>query len=122
MDKKQIGLRIKSLRVERGLFQKNLVKMLDIETFSRSNLSRLENGGLAPAAEVLIKLSRIFQVTTDWILTGEGAADYAQDEYSRDIKELLEDFNRDVKLKHAVLGFYYSYKLDKKKSLKQSEK
>lgn len=64
---KMIGCRIKQRRKELGLTQ---VQIKELTGISNGNLSDLENGNRLPSATALIELSRVLQVTTDWILTG----------------------------------------------------
>lgn len=108
MDKKQIGLRVKSLRAEKGMSQEALADMLKLD---RSTLSKIENGEITPTARALFELKRIFSISTDWLLTGSGS----REPLTSDDKEVNEMFNavqKDTIVKHAVLGFFYKYKAD----------
>jgi transcriptional regulator with XRE-family HTH domain len=61
-----IGERIGDLRVAKGLSQKELCKLIDI---TPSQLSRIESGETKNInVEVLLKLSKKFNVSTDYIL------------------------------------------------------
>ncbi|MCP5048913.1 MAG: helix-turn-helix transcriptional regulator, partial [bacterium] len=106
MDKKQIGLRIRSLRGEKGLRQEDLASQLRI---TRANLSKIETGEVAPTSRILMDLKQIFATSTDWVLSGSGSREYTPGEYSGDIKAMLDDMGRYVQLKHAILSFYYTY-------------
>lgn len=64
---KMIGCRIKKRRKELGLTQ---VQIKELTGISNGNLSDLENGNRLPSATALIELSKVLNVTTDWILTG----------------------------------------------------
>lgn len=57
--------RIKNLRLERGLTQEQLGKMLDVQ---KATISKYEKGIVAPSNEVLMKLSSIFDVSIDYLL------------------------------------------------------
>ena len=57
--------RIRDLRVDRDFSQKQLAEMLNI---SQSTYSRYESGFLDIPSEILISLSKIYKVTTDYIL------------------------------------------------------
>ncbi len=57
--------RIRDLREDKDFSQKQLADMLNI---SQSTYSRYENGFLDIPSEILITLSRIYGVTTDYIL------------------------------------------------------
>lgn len=57
--------RIRDLREDRDFSQKQLAEMLNI---SQSTYSRYESGFLDIPSEILISLSKIYKVTTDYIL------------------------------------------------------
>lgn len=57
--------RIKELRLEKNLTQESLAKCLDI---NQAALSKLENELTTPDATLLIRLSRFFDVSTDYVL------------------------------------------------------
>ncbi len=60
-----IGDIIKSLRIERGMTQTQLASLLFI---SQDTISLWERNKSLPDVKSLIKLSKIFQVSTDYIL------------------------------------------------------
>jgi DNA-binding transcriptional regulator YiaG len=64
-DLETIGSRIRELRGE--MHQEELAGYLGI---SQGQLSKVERGKLAPAAEMLIRLIERFGKRSDWILTG----------------------------------------------------
>ena len=57
--------RLKKLRKQLGLNQTQLAKRLGV---SKSMISYYENKDRSPSPDVLIKLSNIFHVTTDYLL------------------------------------------------------
>ena len=63
-----IGERIKEVREKNGLTQALLAKKLGI---SRSAVNAWEMGISVPSAQYLIELSRLFKVSTDYILEVE---------------------------------------------------
>lgn len=63
-----MGEKIKKLRVSRKMTQSELAEKLDVTT---STISFYENNMRLPSYEVLIKLSRLFNTTTDNLLQGE---------------------------------------------------
>ena len=63
-----MGERIKKKREAKGLTQANIKNLTGIST---GNLSDIENGRSLPSALSVIKLSKVLDCTTDWILTGE---------------------------------------------------
>lgn len=59
------GLRIKSLRHRDSLTQQQLADRLGL---TKSVVSAYENGLRMPSYDVLVKISRIFKVSTDYLL------------------------------------------------------
>lgn len=64
-----IGKRLKYLRKLYKMSQDDLSALIGA---SRGNISDWERGRSKPGADALIALSECFNVTTDWILTGQG--------------------------------------------------
>lgn len=60
-----MGKRLKKLRTGRRMTQQQLVSQIGL---APSAISSYESGSRYPSYEVLIKYSRIFHVTTDYIL------------------------------------------------------
>ncbi len=69
-----IGDRIRSKRITHKMSMQVLADALGK---SKGNISEYEKGKYEPSAQTVIALSRIFQVSTDWLLTGE--AYFSQD-------------------------------------------
>ena len=67
-----VGQRLRSLRQERQLSLARLSAMTGIST---STLSRLESGGRKPTLELLLALSRVFQVPLDDLVGVPAAGD-----------------------------------------------
>lgn len=66
----KIGERVKELRTSKHLSQIEFSKHLGI---SQGFLSDLENGKSSPNSEILLSIKRLFpDVSSDWLLTGEG--------------------------------------------------
>ena len=61
-----IGRRIRSLRGK--LLQEDIAQYLGI---SQGQLSKIESGKLPPTVEVLIRLTKRFGKSADWILMGD---------------------------------------------------
>jgi len=59
------GNKLKELRVEAGMTQKQLATLVGV---TKSVISFYELHERSPSPEVLIKLARIFHVTTDYLL------------------------------------------------------
>jgi transcriptional regulator with XRE-family HTH domain len=67
-DLRTLGRRLRALRGF-DLTQGELAKELGI---SQSQLSKYERGVAAPPADILFFIKQRFQVSIDWLLTGEG--------------------------------------------------
>lgn len=65
--KKSIGYKIYSLRMEYELKQEEFVAKLN-PTFSRANLSNIENGLSMPSAEFIKAVCTAFNLSSDWLL------------------------------------------------------
>ena len=63
---KVLNERIKQLRVERGLSQVDLAMRLGV---SKQSISNWENDNIQPSIEMLLKLSHVFSVSTDYLLS-----------------------------------------------------
>ena len=63
------GERIQALRKNAGLSQEELAERLDV---SRQAISKWERGAGYPETEKLINMSRLFGVTVDYLLGGDG--------------------------------------------------
>ena len=59
------GIRIKLLRIETGLTQSQLAEKLSI---TASTVGKYEREELQPNIDVIIELSKIFEVSTDFLL------------------------------------------------------
>lgn len=59
------GSKVKELRLEKGLTQQQLANLLGVAV---SAISSYESGSRYPSYEVLISISRIFHVSTDYLL------------------------------------------------------
>ena len=57
--------RIKELRIARNMSQVELAHRLNV---TKQSVSNWENDNIQPSIEMLIKLSRVFSVSTDYLL------------------------------------------------------
>ena len=65
-----IDKRIKELRLKRGITQVELAKMLEV---SKSVVSSYENAVHLPPYDILIKISKLFGVSCDYLLNNESS-------------------------------------------------
>ena len=63
-----IGSQIARLRQERGMRQAELAELLQI---SASAVGMYEQGRRSPSLSMVVQLSRVFDVTVDYLLTGK---------------------------------------------------
>ncbi len=57
--------RIRKLRLERSWSQVDLAKKLNV---TKQSVSNWENDNIQPSIEMLVKLARVFSVSTDYLL------------------------------------------------------
>ena len=82
--------KLKALRTAKNMSQKELADKVGV---AKSAVSFYESGDRFPSYDVLIKISRIFNVTTDYLLGAERAR-------MLDVSELSED---DIAAVNAVV-------------------
>jgi transcriptional regulator with XRE-family HTH domain len=61
-----LGIRLKQLREEKGLTQKELAAILGLK--HQTSISNYENNNQKPPSDILGKLSEIFNVSVDYLL------------------------------------------------------
>ena len=71
MDRLAFADRITKLRVNKGLSQQQLAQQLGVK---RSVVSYYESGDRLPSLDVLMEMSRVFNVGTDYLLRGKDAS------------------------------------------------
>ena len=108
-----IGERIRCLRKQRGLTQTALAAQVGLKC---SGFSDLERGRNNPTNNLVIQLSKIFNVSTDYLLTGRQLTDKSDAwVISNEEKEILEMYRNDRQVKNALTEILNS----KNKLLKQ---
>ena len=92
---KTIGERIRYLRKTRKLSMAELGEAIGTDS---GNIGNWENNRRIPGGNFIIALSRYFNVSTDWILTGKETSLPTNNDTDLDmLKELSEDEIKDVK-------------------------
>ena len=66
-DLKEFGKRMKEARNHKGLTQERLAELLGVD---RLHVNRLENGAKACSIDLLIDISTLLDVSTDYLLKG----------------------------------------------------
>lgn len=64
MNKKNLGLKLKSIRIKYNHLEKDIAKILGIDV---STYSRYENGLYAIQTEYLIVFAKYYNVSLDWL-------------------------------------------------------
>lgn len=67
-EREEIAERLKQARVSAGLSQENAAKILDMQ---RPAISEIESGKRKVSAEEIIRFSKIYKVSTSWLLLKE---------------------------------------------------
>lgn len=106
-----IGDRIKYLRKNQKVTQKQLAEATDIQ---RGNISNYEHNRFKPNTQATLKIAHFFGVTLEWLTTGDGLATTkdeqteqggSQDDIAgllvNEVKELLH--TRNIPLDHSNL-------------------
>lgn len=71
---KEIGERVKELRVQRGLTQQQLADKVNL---TYVQIGRYERGGTMPGGDALKKLADVLGTTTDFLMNGDQDANTA---------------------------------------------
>ncbi len=65
---KQIGEKLKALRLQRGLTTRQLAKALET---SQAQISRIENGLRQPSGDLIVKMADFFNIPLDKLMRDE---------------------------------------------------
>jgi transcriptional regulator with XRE-family HTH domain len=104
--KQDIGERIRTCRLEKGLTQAEFSEGMDI---SVNFLSEIENGKKAPSCETLYHLCYEYSISADYVLFGEtpddkedihAIIDYAQDLSNDQLNTLIEYLSALLKVRN----------------------
>lgn len=90
--------RIRQLRVSEGLSQIEFAAKLETK---KSNVGQWELGNNYPSIDILIKMSRIYGCSVDWILTGN---DQRPSIIDRQVQEYLADLDAIVHKLKLLIG------------------
>lgn len=85
---REIGERVRTLRVQKGMSQEELARRLNLG--SRSMVSEYESGKRTLSSANVIDYATLFDVSADWILFGAG--DKEKREYASEVDEMLQAF------------------------------
>ena len=87
--------RIQALRKNSNHSQEELANMLDI---SRQAISKWESGQVQPEIDNIIKLSKIYNVSTDYLLTGD------DDDVNKAVDDTDFNISQETKNIIAIIG------------------
>lgn len=82
-----LGARIAALRRANGMSQAELARHLQI---SPSAVGMYEQGRREPAVELLVQLARLFEVSVDYLLTGQAISGQEKDNVDELLKLALQ--------------------------------
>ncbi|MBW2084413.1 MAG: helix-turn-helix transcriptional regulator [Deltaproteobacteria bacterium] len=85
--------RLKLLRIEKGLTQEQLGKMVNL---AQQTISHYEKGALQPDLKSLVEFAKIFQTTTDYLLGVTN--DRYKPEYANTAHKLLNELTEKEKM------------------------
>ncbi|NLW46995.1 MAG: helix-turn-helix transcriptional regulator [Firmicutes bacterium] len=88
MHRKDIGARIKQIRLYYGVTQEDICQALGI---TQGHYSKLESGPNEPTETFLLAMKARFGVDPNWVLTGEGEMLISSEKYIAEGIELLGD-------------------------------
>ena len=72
MENSVFGNRVKKLRLDNGYSMQDLAKKINV---TKSSINMWENGGSIPKDNILIELSKLFNVSIDYLLGNEERAE-----------------------------------------------
>lgn len=86
-----LGNRLKSLRQEKGLTQKEVAKLIGTTDVS---IGRYEMDARVPKADILNSLAKLYDVEIDYLLTGKESKEYESALNNRDKKDIEKDLKK----------------------------
>lgn len=98
-----IGKRIRYARKKKKM---TLTDIRALTGLSTGNLSELENDKFLPSSNALILFKKIFDVSIDWLLTGEESQ---KEDVTREPKKLAEDY-ASLNLTENEINLIYAYR------------
>ncbi len=84
------GQTLKKLRQERGMTQKQLAEIVEVDL---PRISKYERGLVYPTTEMIATLADVFQISIDYLIRGEYVPE-VQVVYSTELAKRLESMSR----------------------------
>lgn len=112
-------LNLKIARNNKGLTQEELGKLVNVQ---KSAISKYERGEIQPSQEVLIKLSQILNVTTDYLLgndksieTIKKSEDITFDDFTYALYDETKELTKEDKKTLLEMARFFKQEREKKK-------
>lgn len=102
MNQEKIGKFIAKLRKEHQMTQEDLAEKLYVD---RATISKWETGKYVVNPDMLLKLSKLFEVSINEILVGERSNEDNQDKINNVSLEILNDTSRKTKIIKRLISF-----------------
>lgn len=109
-----LGIRVKQLRKSKSLTQDELGTIVGLHG---TNIGRIEKGTLVPTADVIQKMATYFNVSCDYIITGESANMQFYSEQQKRIVTSIQDFSEEEFAELESQIDYIVFKRSKRKEL-----
>ena len=119
IDLKAFGERISALRKTKKILQEDVAEALD---YTRSNYSKIESGSVNISIDAAFKLSQLFDVSIDYLVTGQHSPkvpDFGN--YTEDVQTLLNTMHQDRTFMHRIFSELYTW-IDKFRTNQQESK
>ncbi|UCH94398.1 MAG: helix-turn-helix domain-containing protein [Candidatus Aminicenantes bacterium] len=116
---RDVGQRLKKLRKQLDYPANEMASRLGLRI---SSYYKNESGDTIPGLITLHRLQKDFNISMDWFLFNKGSMYYEEKQVENekphsgledkmpDVKELLDDMEKDPLLRHKILLHYYEYK------------
>lgn len=125
----QAGKRLKAVRRELNISQKDFAARLDV---SGSYLSEIESGKTKPGYNFLTSIAKEFRVNPSWLLLEEGemflgkenasSISFGENEFgdqTQRVKELLEYFKQSPLVQSTILSYAGKFLYDNEESIRK---
>ena len=105
MANQNVGRRIRMLREEKGMSQKEAAEALEMP---RSTYVHYEDGSNEPKISVLIKISAYYDISVDWLIGNDGQKNSSPPEKWEAVRKLLETLtDSELKEVHSYVKFIH---------------
>jgi transcriptional regulator with XRE-family HTH domain len=102
---KKIGQRLRDLRRSKNMKQEEVAKLLNI---SAAAYSKIETGVNEISSRHILTIKRHFNISTDWLLSGETQIDFQDFEENQEhVKKMLADMKTSKQVLFSMLSHYY---------------